>query len=130
MFPFQPTIKGKLRYHDVFTGLVFAHPLDDQYTQQGVPGYFDGFEEEALRRAKLRGEDYARKIETMIYWAKKNPAASKSKLPGREIESLLELFLLAVNAVGLLIGVGAFALGRLSAWRGRSRFGTTVNRVK
>jgi hypothetical protein len=121
MFPFNPTIKGKLKYRDVFTGLVFAHPLDDQYLQKRIPGYYDGFEEEALRRAKLLGEDYARKTEIMIYLAKENPTAYKAQLPGRRIESLLEFFLFALNGMGLLIGVGAFVLERLSAWKGRRR---------
>ena len=110
MFPFNPAVKGKLKYQDVFTGLVYAHPLDEQYRQQGVPGYFEGFEEEMLRRARLVGEDFSRAVENFIYREEEGDVPWKDELPGRFIETLLELFLLAVNGVGLLVGVVAFAL--------------------
>jgi len=120
MFPFNPTVKGKLKYQDVFTGLVYAHPLDDQYLQKGIPGYFDGFEEEVLRRARLVSEDYSRAIEYLIYREKSGHVALKSELPGHEIETLLELCLLSLNGVGLLIGVVAIALGwGLAMWKQR-----------
>ncbi|MFC1552595.1 RDD family protein [Candidatus Latescibacterota bacterium] len=110
IFPFNPTVKGKLKYQDVFTGFVYAHPLDDQYLQEGIPGYFEGFEEEVLRRARLLSEDYPRKIEYLINREKRGHVALKRELPGREIETLLELYLLGLNGVGLLIGVVAFSL--------------------
>jgi len=120
MFPFNPTIKGKLKYRDVFTGLVYAHPLDDQYLQSGIPGYFEGFEEEVLRRARLVSEDYSRTIENLIYWEKNGHVAHKRELIGRIIETLLELCLLGLNGVGLMIGVGTIALGwGLAMWKRR-----------
>jgi uncharacterized RDD family membrane protein YckC len=120
MFPFNPTIKGKLKYRDVFTGLVYAHPLDDQYLQTGIPGYFEGFEEEVLRRARLVSEDYSRTIENLIYWEKNGHVAHKRELIGRIIETLLELCLLGLNGVGLMIGVGTIALGwGLAMWKRR-----------
>ena len=120
MFPFNPTIKGKLKYQDVFTGLVYAHPLDDQYLQNGIPGYFEGFEEEVLRRARLISEGFSLHIEYLIYREKKGDVAWKSELPGHEIETLLELCLLGLNGVGLMIGVGTIALGwGLAMWKRR-----------
>ena len=120
MFPFNPTIKGKLKYRDVFTGLVYTHPLDDQYLQEGIPGYFEGFEEEVLRRARLVSEDWPRGIEYLIYREKTGDVVRKSELPGHEIETLLELCLLGLNGVGLMIGVGTFALGwGLAMWKRR-----------
>ena len=120
MFPFNPTIKGKLKYRDVFTGFVYAHPLDDQYLQEGIPGYFEGFEEEVLRRARLVSEDHSRAIENLIYREKKGHVAHKRELLGRIIETLLELCLLGLNGVGLMIGVGTIALGwGLAMWKRR-----------
>ncbi|MFC1542212.1 RDD family protein, partial [Candidatus Latescibacterota bacterium] len=107
LFPFNPAIRGKLTYRDVFTGLVYDHPLDDQYLQDGIPGYFEGFEEEALRRARLISENYARKIEYFIHSDTRRHETLKRGLPGREIETLLELWLLGLNGVGLLIGLAA-----------------------
>jgi uncharacterized RDD family membrane protein YckC len=120
MFPFSPTAKGKFKYQDVFTGLVYAHPLDDQYLQNGIPGYFEGFEEEMLRRARLVSQDWSRGIEYLIYSEKTGDVARKRELPGHEIETLLELSLLGLNGVGLMIGVAAIALGwGLAIWRRR-----------
>jgi len=120
MYPFIPTVKGKLKYQDVFTGLVYAHPLDDQYLQDGIPGYFEGFEEEVLRRARLVSEAMPLQMEFLIYREKTGDVARKSKLPGHEIETLLELCLLGLNGVGLMIGVAAIALGwGLAMWKRR-----------
>jgi hypothetical protein len=120
MFPFSPTAKGKFKYQDVFTGLAYAHPLDDQYLQKGIPGYFEGFEEEMLRRASLVSQDWSRGIEYLIYSEKTGDVARKRELPGHEIETLLELSLLGLNGVGLMIGVAAIALGwGLAMWRRR-----------
>ena len=120
MFPMNPKVKGKFKYQDVFTGLVYAHPLDDQYLQIGIPGYFEGFEEEVLRRARLISEDYSRKIKHFINMEKRGHVDRKRELPGHEIETLLELFLLGLNGVGLLIGMGAISLGwGLAIWKRR-----------
>jgi uncharacterized RDD family membrane protein YckC len=112
MFPFLPKIRGEFRYQDVFTGLVFAHPLDDQYLGKGVPGYYKGFEAEALRRAGLVSENYVRAVEIGIEEEKAGRGPAKTELPGRRYESLVELYMLVLSSVGLLIGVGTRCVGR------------------
>ncbi len=115
LFPFLPDVKRRLKYRGVFTGLLFTHPLEKQYMQHGIPGYFEGFEEEALRRAMLIGEGYRRRIETLIDREKRRDVAVKKPLPDRE--SQIELSLLGFMSVGLLIGVGLFA----ASWRAQGR---------
>lgn len=105
MDPFTPSLKGRLKYRDVFTGLVYAQSLENQYTQHGVPGYYQGFEEEALRRASLVGEDYRHGIEYAIAQEKAGVTAQRSALSGKRIESFLEAALLAWFGIGLLIGI-------------------------
>ena len=112
MFPFQPEIKGRLRYSDVFTGFLYIHPLKDQYLQKGIPGYFEGFEEEALRRAEFLNEKYRQGIEFLIYTERERHVPVTTMMPHRTIESLLELFLLSLMGMGLLIGIGAFIIDR------------------
>lgn len=104
MFPFNPAVKGRLKYRDVFTGFAYANSLESQYLQHGVPGYFQGFEEEALRRAELVSEDYRRTIELLIQCENSGQVALRKEMPRHRIESLLELSLLALAGVGLLIG--------------------------
>jgi hypothetical protein len=100
---------------------VYAHPLDDQYWQKGIPGYFEGFEKEMLRRARLISEEFSRGIQYLIYSETMGHVAVKSELLGREIETRLELWLLGLSGVGLLIGVVAFVLGwGLPMWRRRT----------
>jgi hypothetical protein len=121
MFPFNPTVKGRFKYHDVFTGFVYTHPLDDQYLQSGIPGYFEGFEKEMLRRARLVSENYPQTIKYLINMEKNGQVALKRELPGHAIETILELCLLGLNGVGLLIGLAAFALGWVTAmWKRRT----------
>jgi uncharacterized RDD family membrane protein YckC len=110
MFPIIPTIRGNLKYQDVFTGFVYVNPLNDQYKQHGIPGYFEGFEEEALRRSSLVSEDNLRTVKYFIYREKRGEVPWKEELPWHKIETLLELFLLGLNSVGLIIGGGAIAL--------------------
>lgn len=112
LFPFRPGVKGRFKYRDVFTGLVYTHPREEQYMQRGVPGYFAGFEEEALRRAMLIGEDYRRTVEVLIDEEEKGQVPVKDAVPDRLIESLVDLSLVGVTGAGLLIGAGVFALGR------------------
>ena len=112
MFPFQARFRGELRYRDVFTGFVYAQPLDDQYLGKGVPGYYEGFEEEALRRARLVSENYVRAVEIGIEQGKKGQVPVKSDLPGRRYETLVELCVLGLSSVGLVIGVGACIIRR------------------
>jgi hypothetical protein len=104
--------EGPLDYRDVFTGLVFAQPLDEQYLQHGIPGYFAGFEQEVLRRAALVSEDYRHRIEILIAEEQRGRAGEREKLPDLTIKSTVELGLLGVDGVGLLIGTAAFILSR------------------
>ena len=53
-----PSSDGSFRYRDVFTGFVFTHPVKDQYFQSNTPGYFDGFEEEYIRRSGCLADEY------------------------------------------------------------------------
>jgi hypothetical protein len=112
LFPFRPEVKGRLLYHNVFTGLIYAHPWEEQYIQHGIPGYFEGFEAEAMRRAGLVSEEYSQIIRTLIETEESGKVGVKKQLPDRSIESRLELLLLGVTGVGLMIGVGAFLSGR------------------
>jgi uncharacterized RDD family membrane protein YckC len=122
MFPFIPTVRGNLKYQDVFTGFVYAHPLADQYKQHGIPGFFEGFEEEALRRSRLVSEGQLRAMEYSIYREKRGDLPLKEELPWHKIETLLELCLLGFNGVGLMIGAGAIALGwGLAMWKRRKK---------
>jgi hypothetical protein len=109
LFPFRPEVKRRFKYGDVFTGLLFTHPLDEQYMQHGIRGYFAGFEEEARRRATLIGEDYQRTVEALIAQEKSGDVAVK--VPLLDCESPIELSLLGLMSVGLLIGLGQFTLG-------------------
>jgi len=111
IFPFQPEIRGKLTYSDVFKGFLYLHPLKDQYLQKGIPGYFEGFEQEALRRAGFLGEQFKLGIASMIASGADQDTPDKMMMPHRYIECLLELFLLSLMIVGLLIGIGAFITG-------------------
>ncbi len=113
LFPFRPKLKGELRYRDVFTGFVFVNPLDSQYTEVGVPGFHKGFEDEALRRAALVGEDYLRGMKASIAADKSGTVPMKQALLSGVPDSPLELSMLGVFGVGLLIGLAAFTL----SWR-------------
>ncbi len=111
LFPVRAELKAGLEYRDVFTGFVYTHRLADQYTQHGVPGYFQGFEKEALRRAELVSEEYRRRVQTLIDSEKNGDVMVKREVPARSFESRLDLSLFGVAGVGLLIGVGVFVLG-------------------
>lgn len=112
MFPFLPELKGELTYRDVFTGYVFAHPLKGQYLEEGIPGYYAGFEEEALRRAELVSKDYRDAITAVIAREKEGRVPARNELPGRKIQSMIEVGLLGVNGVGLLIALGMILVSR------------------
>jgi uncharacterized RDD family membrane protein YckC len=66
LFPWSPSLRGRLRYQDVFTGVVFVNPPAAQYFLEGIPGYYRGWEEEIRRRAALVGPDWERKVEEEI----------------------------------------------------------------
>ena len=145
MFPSSPAYRGKFKYSDVFTGYVYTHPLDEQYLQLGTPGYFTGFEEEALRRAGLVGENYRQTVEDEIARHEQGTVPVKLGILGRPISSLLEysqlghnsfgvlvsipwlleFLIFGIHAVGLLIGIGASIPGRGYAGGKRAKAGET-----
>jgi hypothetical protein len=53
-FSFRP---HSVTYQDVFTVFVFWRPLDEHRMVSGIPGLFDGFEEELRRRLEVVGAD-------------------------------------------------------------------------
>jgi hypothetical protein len=118
LFPFFPAAKGGLKYRDVFTGYVYAQPLDQQYLQEGVPGYYRGFEEEILRRGGLLSEGRVSWYESNIKRERAGLVRLKSELVVRMhwVETCLDLCLLALNGIGVLIGVVSFGVG---LWRYR-----------
>jgi hypothetical protein len=98
LFPFQIKLKGLLNYSDVFTGLVYTHPISEQYSSNGIPSYFEGFEKEALRRSKLIGPKYVQET--------KNRIADRS-IPSTfkitSVETKIELLLLGIANIGFVI---------------------------
>jgi uncharacterized RDD family membrane protein YckC len=108
LFPFELRVRGRLRYRDVFTGFVYANPLESQYRELGVPGLYQGFEEEMLRRAGLLGDDYRQGVKVLIELEAKGHIPLRQGLPNHSVESLFGLFLLGVFGVGLLLGSAAF----------------------
>ena len=125
LFPF-PYKKGSLvtpiqefRYSDVFTGYVFTHPTKDQYQQEGIPGYYDGFETEVMRRAALidanMEADYARTQQADILWAKSHVLPVTTRHWDYTVESYVSLAFLGIASIGLLIGTFAFLFpGRMT----------------
>ncbi len=113
LFPYQPRVRGRLRYRDVFTGFVYVNPLGSQYRELGVPGLYEGFEEEMLRRADLLGDDYRRGVKVLIELEAKGHIPLRQGMPNHAVESLVALSLLGFFGVGLLIGSTMFLRG----WR-------------
>ncbi len=93
------------------TGILWREPLE-HYCQYGVPGYYAGFEYEARRRAAFVGHDYQRYVEFAIQRDRGGRAPETVRSLYHRYETLLVLFLDAICAVGLLIGVGAIVFGR------------------
>jgi hypothetical protein len=112
LFPFQWRVRGRLRYRDVFTGFVYANPLQSQYRELGVPGLFKGFEEEMLRRAGLLGDKYRQGVERLIELEAQGRVPLTRGMPNHAVESLLGLSVLGLLSVGLLIGLAAFIRSR------------------
>ncbi|MCK5372403.1 MAG: RDD family protein [Cyclobacteriaceae bacterium] len=99
LFPFQIKLKGLLNYSDVFTGLVYTHPLTEQYISNGIPGYFDGFEKEVLRRSEFFGTKYLEGTKRSIEYSGNIPSTRKLTF----IETILELLLLGIANIGFVI---------------------------
>jgi hypothetical protein len=111
MFPFNPLLKHGLRYRDVFTGLVFTHPTKNHVYQFGIPGYYDGFESEAIRRAGCVSEEHRSEVEDNIRWAGHGDIPRADRFPSAlQFQTYVELILFGIAGVGLLIGSSAFAL--------------------
>ncbi len=116
LFPFNPAVRGRLKYQDVFTGFVHVNPNSTQYGLEYIPGYYRGWESEMRRRAKLFGEDWVRTIEREI------TLEQQGRVPVRTgaIETMIESWVARVMDLlflpGLVLGIGAFGLrGRLQA---------------
>jgi uncharacterized RDD family membrane protein YckC len=115
LFPFLPNVRARLKYRDVFTGFAFTHPMKDQFTEEGIPGYFDDFEAQMRRRAEFFGVEFRSEVERIM---KDNRVPTKTEVPARQIETAVELVLGGVAAAGLLIGLAAGGLA--FAARGKS----------
>jgi hypothetical protein len=96
----------------VFTGYVFTHPTKYQYQQEGIPGYYDGFEAEVMRRAAFIGANmeahYARTQRADILWAKSHVLPVTTKHWDYTVESYVSFAFLGIAGLGLLIGTFAF----------------------
>lgn len=107
-----PSSDGSLRYRDVFTGFVFTHPVKDQYFQSNTPGYFDGFEEEYIRRSGCLADEYRKAAKLEMQSLKyENPDAIQKHIEFT-IETIIELGFYCFSGIGLLIGIAAFIFRR------------------
>jgi uncharacterized RDD family membrane protein YckC len=107
-----PSSDGSLRYRDVFTGFVFTHPIKDQYFQSNTPGYYDGFEEEYIRRSGCLKDEYRKAAKLEMQSLKYESPDTIQKHIEFTIETFVELFFYCFSGVGLLIGVLAFIFKR------------------
>jgi len=75
-------LSGKLRYEDVFTGVVFYRPLSQHLVASSIPGYYDeAFKQTVLRRAGLMPPEDYRRIEEFI---RALPQEAKAQPPRKE----------------------------------------------
>ena len=121
LFPFDvlfhkktnsPSSDGSLRYRDVFTGYVFTHPVQDQYFKFNPPGYYDGFEEEYIRRSGCLGDEYKKSAMLEIQSLKHESPGTIRKHTEFIVETMVELCFCCLAGVGLLIGLAAFLFRR------------------
>jgi uncharacterized RDD family membrane protein YckC len=113
LFPFVIWLKGQQHYADMFTGFVFTRPIDEWKIEQGIPGYFDGFEKEALRRAGLMGEGMYKEVEEQISMAKTVSVPRTRGMPVRSIETRIALGTGLLFCLGFPVGVGAWMVSYL-----------------
>jgi len=111
LYFFDSKVARTQKYKDVFTGFVFYNPADEQFIQQGIPGYFKGFEDEARRRAELLNADYLKAVEWGIRQDKAGYPPQIQRHLGRKIETLSESALLGLSDIGLVIGLVALFVG-------------------
>jgi hypothetical protein len=102
MFSFPPGLNGRYRYRDVFTGMPLVTPLHEHVFESGVPGYYDGFETEALRRAALVGDEMHAEIRERIAWYLEGMPGRRMAHPTFAFQTRVELVTWAVFALGLL----------------------------
>ena len=129
LFVCSPPIQSRFRYRDVFTGFVFTHPFQEQYSELGIPGYFAGFEPEMRRRAALLGDSYSRTVEQMIRQEQQGKVNLKRSLSGSDAGTWVELGLLGFASVGLLCYGAAWGLFRAESRRERRRCASDPTRV-
>ena len=107
-----PSSNGSLRYRDVFTGFVFTHPIKDQYFQSNTPGYFDGFEEEYIRRSACLSDENKKGADIEMQLLNHESPDAIQKHIEFTIETIIELFFYCFSGIGLLIGIAAFVFRR------------------
>ncbi len=108
----SPSANGWLRYCDVFTGFVFTHPVREQYFQTFIPGYFDGFGEEYVRRSFCLGDDYGKAAGIEMQSLKTDGPGEINKQVDFKVESAVELSFYGIAGIGLLVGSAAFVFRR------------------
>jgi hypothetical protein len=98
-----------LNYQDVFHGFVFTHSSDEQYFQSFVPNYFDGFEDEFLRRSALISPEYKEEAIQLLAKYDTKKYRKKSKRPFEyQIETKITLYFSIIFWIGFLLGCLAF----------------------
>ena len=120
LFPFDmifrpmkgPSANGSLRYRDVFNGFVFTHPVKDQYFQPNTPGYFDGFEQEYIRRAACLGDEFRKAAMAEMQRLKAEKPGEITKHVEFTVETWISLSFYGFAAIGLVIGIIAFLSGK------------------
>jgi hypothetical protein len=100
LFPFNPSLKGSYTYSDAFTGYVFLNALDDQSRAPMIPHFFDGFEAEALRRAKI-SERMEANVAAAIELDKAGWEQPPRDMPHAIIQTILQIGTLGVLLIGL-----------------------------
>lgn len=119
MFPFNsllrpfdssniPSSNGSLRYRDVFTGFVFTHPIKEHSLKMNIPNYYDGFEDEYIRRMACMGMELPKGIDLNITSPIQEYLFSGNIPFDFKVETGIELFVYFLVDIGLLIGLASF----------------------
>jgi uncharacterized RDD family membrane protein YckC len=110
LVPWAPQVRGRLTYQQVFTGFVFVQPPRAQYSLDGIPGYYAGWEDEARRRASLVGPDYLKMVEKEIALEKRGKVPVRAPHVAFQVESGVEAVLGGGCSLGFVVGLAAFLL--------------------
>jgi hypothetical protein len=110
LMPIPPWVKGRYRYRDIFTGMVMVRPLNEMFFEHGIAGYYDSYEAEALRRARLLDDDYGESIREQIAWYEAGMPGRRSPHPTFRFQTTVELLTLGVFALALPWAFIAFLL--------------------